>query len=329
MKKNRVVLLIVLVIFIFMLSISAIITNMNYDIKNAISSEIKIFLPIILQTQKTHRVGIEIEGANVVSKIGEYYRGDFEKVSFHWSTVEPLPGFYDWSYTDGKIIPDTDLYITVFGSPPWANGTEFNCKLPLPEYWGKFLDWTFAVIERYDPVYLSLWREPDTSYDGADMFFGCIGEDYAAGLAYGEFFNFIYTAVKDEYPDLQIFAGELLDPQQDFFLGMLDAIVAADGISFHHYPRCNTDYSMDRKIQRLRNQTSLPLYMTEGSLIYDTQSLECDQQQVEYFNYLFSQPDIEFFVWYTLGCNGWENADMIYPCNPPHLKPVYQVYVER
>jgi hypothetical protein len=89
---------------------------------------------------------------------------DVVRVTVDWSQTEPHPGVYDWSRTDllldglhsRRIAP----LVTLYGSPPWANGG-------LPENWAPRTTTSFAafarnVAARYPYVHLwTVWNEPN------------------------------------------------------------------------------------------------------------------------------------------------------------------------
>jgi hypothetical protein len=281
-----------------------------------------IYLPVINISSRS-LIGVENEAVSA-SVLEPYYFGDFVKFSVHWATIEPVSGKYDWSSIDKKAFGNV-RFVSVKGAPRWANGNNPVCSPPLVKYWPDYLKMTNAVIDRYDPLWIEIWNEPDTDYSGAEYFFGCWGYDRQAGVDYANFVNYLYPRIKEQYPDLVIMAGSLMNPYNDFAAGFLDNVGEIDGVSFHVYEWCDKSYLLPSFTKKIKSMTDLPVYLSETSLIYITPSMNCERQQAKYFEYLIDQPKLEFSVWYTLGCNSWQNSDMI-DCSPFRFKPVYLSY---
>lgn len=338
-KKGRVALLIGLGILIFMLSITNIIESNDRALLSA--AEHRIHLPLLLKNyQKPFEFGIEIEDPPL-QNIDQYFLGQMQAVSLQWALIEPLPDYYDWSSVDEILFAGAALYFKVKGSPLWANGTESRCVLPSVEYWSGYVRLIRAAIERYGAEHVivgfDVWNEPDTDYaltGGIDLYLGCLGLDYAAGATYAEFYNYVYSEIKPDYPALRIAAGALLNAEHEFFDGMIDNLGAADLISFHVYEwESASAYRYHVLIDHIRARTDLRLGLSETAVICINTSLICEQAQVEFFNFLIEQVEqgvIEFFIWYTLGCrvHQWRNSDMI-SCDPFYIKPVWFAYADQ
>lgn len=282
----------------------------------------KVFLPFI-ERNKTKLIGVENEIAN--SPAENYYRGNFTKISVQWAYVEEVKGTYNWKKIDAKVLGDVKL-ISVKGSPGWANGNNIVCRPPLKEYWPDYVKLVNAVVERYNPTWIEIWNEPDTTKEldsGTAYYFGCWGDTFQDGEYYTQFVNYVIANIKNK--DTIILAGALMNPTNSFTDGMFNKRINADGISFHVYEWCNKSYVLPYFIKRLQVLTDLPIYLSETSLLYITPSSQCEQDQIDFFLYAINRTDLELVVWYTLGCNMWRNSDMI-ECNPIRLKPIYYIY---
>jgi len=288
-------------------------------------SDNRVYLPVI-QYDPPYLFGVENEDAPG-DTAEQYYRGDFAKISIHWALVEPLPGYYDWSYADDKVF-GSPVMLSLKGAPAWANGSQPVCSPPLPEYLPLMITFLDKAIERYQPFAVEFWNEPEgTAF--APLYLGCFGDDYAAGVQYAELFNQVYAALKPLHPHTIFIAGALLDARLPFAEGMLNTIAHADAVSFHVYEWCNADRLLDTQIERLRSLTDLPLVLSETSLIYLNDSLVCDQAQVEYLRQVRADERLLLASWYSLvrDCHrDWRHSTMVLVCDDVIVKPVWLEY---
>jgi hypothetical protein len=311
---------VVIVIFFIMAALESCAT-----VRSAVVPAHSVYLPIVQNVPFVIKFGVENEdfpGGDAA----QFYRGDFAKISIHWAIVEPLPGYYDWHYSDDKLF-GSPLFLSLKGAPAWANANRLVCRPPMPEYYAAQLAWMRAAIERYQPIAVEYWNEPEAT-PFAPLYLGCYGNTYAAGVQYGQDFNRIYAALKPDYPDLQFIAGGLLDVRNIFAAGMLNTITTADAVSFHLYQWCGQDYILDDFVAHLRTMTDLPLVLSETSLIYINDSLQCQQEQVEWLRYVRNHDGVAWSVWYNLirtSAHDWRHSTMVVDGVE---KPVYGEYLK-
>ena len=279
-----------------------------------------VYLPLVMVPRDLPRVGVEIAYVEY-ARIADIYRGDFAKYSLAQSSVPVVSGIYDWAYYDRTIQNDGDRYLTFRGRTvdPLCKFPDFFTDYPA------WLDWVMVGIDRYHPQYVQFWNEPDTEFDGLAYHFGCIGEDYAAGVLYGQYYNVFYQRVKAQHHDIMVLSGELGWANADFIRGMFSVIEQTDGISFHHYAYCNSNYAANVTgiADMIDGLVDVPLYFSETSAIYEGEvSAECEDYKAEYIDWAMGQSRFEIVVLFTLNNNGWMNSWL-------EGNPAYYVYAER
>ena len=285
-------------------------------------SENRLYLPIISNEHRDQLVGVENEGA-AWSSLAPFYRGDFVKVSVQSVWLEQA----GWAYFDRKIEGfDGLLWLTIKGTfPTWITPA---CA-PVPEqFWPGWIDFAAGAIDHAGSErvrYVEIMNEPDTSNSYYWKYLGCWGEDYAAGVYYGRFVAAVYPPLKALYPEISFVAGALIDPRKDFARGFYDTVGNIDFTSYHVYEYCHAAPVYESRRDAARSRSAAPALLSETSLIYPVQSAECDQQQADYMRRLLDS-DEPLFVWYTLGCNAWENSDLT---QAGVAKPAWLVYDER
>lgn len=275
-------------------------------------SENRLYLPII--ANETHAViyGVENE-AQDWQDYAAMYPGFLLKVSAHMARENPMPSVYNWLTLDRKTNGHTGrLFVSLRGSSSWVNGGQEVCKLPLPVFYLQYLAYVDALIWRYQPDYVEIWNEPDTDYTGAPMYFGCIGEDYQSGVEYAVFAEMVAGHIRARHPEVVILSGALMNVTGEFARGFLEHERGADGISFHYYAYCGTDYrQVDAMAAHLASSTENPVYLSETAMIYDVDTPECEQEQADYAAYLLTVDSIEMATWYNGTRNGWRNSDLV------------------
>jgi len=338
-KGRRYLLLIIIFSFLILLfSITTIIINKDgvRFVLPSVSELHTIYIPVLLKSdQQSPYEKKPIRGVEVYSRpfseYAENYNGLILKYTIHFTDIIPEPLTQpNWTKPDGIFQNDDRRYGGFQGSPSWMNGNQPTCKLPLPEFWNLWAAIAKEAVSRYDLDYMSVWVEPDVYYIGAEYYFGCIGSDYASGVEYAEFYNFVYSAIKSEYPDLQILAGELADPSQAFFLGFLDTVHEFDGISFHGYTYCSeySYFDISNKIESIKSltqdkpvwlsETSVITSLNENSICYEN-SPAVEQLQVEHYKIVEQDNRLDGFLWFTLNDSGWRYSSMM---RRDRLKPV-------
>lgn len=270
-----------------------------------------VYLPVMISNQ--HQ---PIFGVTVINKSwddwGQYYKGDILKAPIDVFRVKPSPAVAaNFSAQDVWFKNSDARYLIIKTAPGWMNGGQPVCKLPLPAYWSSWVAVANEAIARFDADYVSIWNEPDTSFAGLPEHFGCIGEDYANGAEYAEFFNFTYAAIKKEHPEVTILAGELMNVNTPFARGMLETVIATEGLAFHHYAWCNLPSSLSADIELADSLTELPLWLSETSLICAYNDAIVEFQQLNYYTEVRNRPELEGAIWFTLNDTGWLYSGML------------------
>ena len=125
---------------------------------------------------------------------------------------------------------------------------------------------------------------------------------------------------------MTVLVGALMQTDTEFAAGMLSVISDVDGISFHAHHYCGVPfYWTQYKLDMLRSQTDLPLYLTETALIYDVDSEACEAEQADFARYLRTLDGLRVGIWYTCCSNGWRHSDLI---RRGVLKPAYFAWAE-
>lgn len=270
-----------------------------------------VYLPILI-SNPYH----PIFGTAVINKSwddwGQYYKGDILKVPIDVFRVKPSPAVAANFSIQDEWLKNRDIrYLIIKTAPEWMNGGQPVCKLPVPEYWDEWVAVALEAIARYDVDYVSIWNEPDTTFAGLSEHFGCLGEDYESGVMYAEFFNFIYEAIKREYHQVNILAGELMNVNTPFARGMLETVIAAEGLAFHHYAWCNLPSSLSADIELADSLTELPLWLSETSLICAYNDAIVEFQQLNYYMEVRNRPELDGAIWFTLNDTGWLYSGML------------------
>jgi hypothetical protein len=189
------------------------------------------------------------------------------------------------------------------------------------------------------PSFIELFNEPNIGRDAAKKFeayFGAWmldGEDpRIGGIRYREMLAYVYPRLKSLVPNMKIHAGALMDNafRDGFLVGMFpkgDRRKLADAISFHYYLSLGTPFeSIKTKVNKIRSRTSLPIILSETSVLDENDSIELQTRQDEWLKYLIknrSNLGIDKILWYTAFNNGWWNSDMIMSSKP---KLVYTTF---
>lgn len=282
----------------------------------------QIYLPLVHNSSVL--VGVEIAYVDW-DRIGHLYQGDIAKYSLAKSSVPINSLIYDWSFYDRTIKNEGSRYLTF-------RGRDISPLCKFPDYHTTFLNewlpWALAGIERYYPetgtLYVQFWNEPDTDFEKLDYHFGCIGEDYAAGALYATYYNQFYATVRSQFPNVVILSGELGWPNPNFISGMVDYIIKTDGIAFHYYAYCNSNYqtNVTNITSMIQSLTNKRLYLTETSAIYDGEpNPDCEEYKARYVDWITHQYQYEMVILFTLNRNGWMNSWL-------EGNPAYDVYVE-
>jgi cellulase (glycosyl hydrolase family 5) len=156
------------------------------------------------------------------------------RISFDWSSMEPEPGRYDWSFWDEFVRVAADEYGIqlipfVCGTPRWAStGTGDDFRQYPPKNNAQFAGFMRQIVDRYKSRIHSweIWNEPDN----LNYWRGSVGQ-YAALLQAGS------RAVHEADPRSKVVMGGLA--WNLTFLGAVltntEAIRDVDVINLHNY----------------------------------------------------------------------------------------------
>jgi hypothetical protein len=255
--------------------------------------------------------GVENEGADWLGYEG-MYPGMLLKVSVHQARENWIQGVYNWEGLDRRTSGHSGmLLVSLRGSASWANGGQAVCKLPLPIFYPQYLAYVGAVIEHSGADMIEVWNEPDTEYEGAAMYYGCVGESYAAGVGYAIFANMVSDFIHLRYPGVTVLVGALMNPYDKFTRGFLSLPVHADWVSVHYYANCGVPSGLAGVIQKVDSLTEKPIGLSETSLIYDEDSPECEAEQGQYAKDVRAMSGVKIAVWYGGSYNGWRHSDLV------------------
>jgi len=246
---------------------------------------------------------------------------DTVKTTLDWYKVEKSPGVYDWREYDKKMIElvNHPIILTIRNAPEfyrrWSN---YICSPPKPEYYVHYANFVQKVINRYNPVAIELWNEPDVPRVSPNIwYFGCWKE--LGGNEYGRFVRIVYTRLK--YNGI-VFAGAFMMDSSEQEVFAKNAIMTVgnkiDGWSFHAYPwysRSNLDFQrFERKASFLRKFTHKKLYLSETSLLCKREWIICDDKferaKADYFNYVYNRNAVSYWTWFEMK-NTWRNCSLI------------------
>lgn len=306
MKRLIYILIIILIGFFILFSIKT-------DQRGLLTKTYYTYLPITVN-KITPLVGVNVIH-QTFADFGEFYRGDVLKTNVNIAKVLTYPNNINLEFQTNLLQNDDMRFIVFLNSPSWMNGGQAVCKLPLEEYYDLWLEVVFKSIRELKPQYISLWNEPDTSYEGLAEHFGCLGEDYESGVEYAKFYNYMYKRIKTEFPQVKILAGELMYGKTDFLIGFLEQVVEFDGLAYHHYLYCNIENKYEPKLE-LQELTDKPLYLTETSLLCSYTNILIEIQQSNYFDEIIKDYELEMVLWFTLNDSGWRYSSMFLKNTP-------------
>lgn len=150
-----------------------------------------------------------------------------------------------------------------------------------------------------------LWNEADAPLFGSSYFLGGGWENNPRGYA-----AFLST-VLSQNPKLTILSSGLAEVGR-WIETVLSTSIKPSGISFHSYnymPDTSTT-RLNTKMSFLKSRTSIPLYLTETSVLSDVDN---DKEKAQYLTNLYSfavQQKLRSAIWYTAGGNDWRNSDL-------------------
>jgi len=223
--------------------------------------------------------------------------------------------------------------ITLFGNNPFIVGMR-GCPVeyrlwedkvgspPREDCYQHFTDHACNLVDTYNIPILEICNEPNvenTLPNPEQYWFGAWvenGDYYGAGRRYGDLLSACYPSLHAK--GVKVLGGALNGEATSipFLQGMLET-GKCDYVSFHCYTYQGTDFVQEatEKINRIRNFTDKPLFITEVALIspeglvYDTEVFRA--LQVEFFIWLKKYLKVLGipFLWYSSD-NTWRNCGL-------------------
>jgi hypothetical protein len=178
---------------------------------------------------------------------------------------------------------------------------------------------------------------------------------YDAGSYYAQVLNSVAPSVKKEIPSIKFVAGAAASANSGFLSSIIDhALNNIDVVSYHQYVKttnttCDIPFLIsvqEQSFHFVRNYLdshggiSKPILISEGALRYAAAKLTVTPSETQTPAPSFYDCQARFastllawtqdkaetekllgFIWYTVGVNGWEETDLLYPNKTP--KPVY------
>lgn len=276
-----------------------------------------LYIPIVKVPEPLfpEHFGVQIEG-----KVSDYMQfvvpNRLYQWPIRWDIFENDKILYDANHL--SLIEHNQI-ITIKGCPKrYRLWPEFVGSPPHYRYYPKLAEFIQAVINRYKPVAIELYNEPDCRVKDAfaPEFFGAwVGNDetfFQGGMRYGEMCNEVGQMVKGT----KILVGALMMNEftHDFLHGMVETEFeeSAQALSFHCYIRTKSGFEkMSNITEQFRMITTLPFVCTETSLLGNGSSTH-EKLKADYMIYLknnFGYLGVESLNWYAFN-SGWENADL-------------------
>jgi hypothetical protein len=263
------------------------------------------------------------------------------KLRASWAESETPDGSYHWEALDEQIgaVRGQALLLQVFGTPaayriiPGA-----ICSPPQAVYLPRLVNFTLAMVKRYQPLAVEVWNEPETSAGvaqraGVDGLLGGFGTEMAA--YYGRVVRAIGQRFLDKRLSCWLLAGGLgLMDETARFWRIARPVCAGhyDAVSYHSYSSYPTmDFELPgRKASWLRAVPGAErdkLWVTETALTAHEDTETFRVIQAEYLNYIEARREIwkiKTLVWYPLANNGWMCTDLVRKGEPTPAWERYQ-----
>lgn len=265
-----------------------------------------IYLPLIHQPQI--RLGVQLEQLDIrfVTPGGVIY------YALRWHDIERTRGVYAWP--DLSALAGYRLVLDFKTTPGWAVEFEHKlCSAPLPLYYDDFARFVVAAVDRYRPVVVSIWNEPDAIEEMVAFpeLYGCVDNPNV----YADLVIAAYDALRASGSQIPLSGGEfMLDAFPSAYVETVlsRTIGKMDILSFHYYAWSLDDVAgLQERIDYLRGLTDLPLWLSETAMICETGcGDEFERAQEEYLQAVYALP-LDYILWYTGGPNGWRNSDLV------------------
>jgi hypothetical protein len=304
------------------------------------------YLPLVQYDEKPNVIGVQLEG-DIAANLPFLVPKSAAMVHLRWYECETAIRQYSFpqAFIDGYEQLGEDRYtlVQLKNAPEWMRiYPDVICSAIYPGFYKEASNFVRQVIERFHPHAVELWNEPNVDpnllADGHDYYYGGwgrIGDQYNAGLAYGEFLDCIYSDLKPDYPEVRFLAGALsMGGDVDEFIDGFTARGEYDGITFHSYPYYGGEpYNViERDAQRIqRFDSHTPWGVTETSLLWWGDGAVTDEfllAQAEYFTdalEMAKSSALTWFLWYCAN-NTWKHCGL---AENGKKKPVWYTYSER
>ena len=289
------------------------------------------YFPIILN-ERIPILGVQIDGAIYGNTTSYLVPNRVYQSPARWTEIEAERGVYvftDWLDKNVAYFGDNYIIIGTKTTPIWARVWEKQGSPPKEEYYLSYAKFLVAICERYDIWGIEVYNEPDVEKDLVDdatqYWFGAWVEGtdyYGAGVRYGQMMSVVYPFVKDKC-NVKLISGALIGEETslEFLRGMLDGGLQTDYISYHKYIYNRDQFSKIYEFEKkIKNITSIPIIVTETSVLSNLGGDEHQQIKADYIDYLketLSGSDISLVEIYSWN-NGWRNSELL-PNNIPSL----------
>jgi hypothetical protein len=278
-----------------------------------------VYLPLVARDVLDPCIGAQIEGA--VASVQQWVvPGRGYQLSISWKDFPARSDVYD---DNARRLQGCPLMLTVKCVPPACRlWPEWVSSPPAISAYPALVDFCKLLIDRYHPARLELFNEPNVysreAEDYQELFGAWIGPGEAphiAGARYGAMLQTVYWPVKAYDPTVMIVAGALM--RNEHALSFLDGMrgAPADCVSCHFYMRLESaDFrKLGDYLAELRVHTSLPLAISETSILDEEDTPALEQRQYDWLLYLSevrAQLGLRFVNWYTLAGNDWLCSDL-------------------
>jgi len=297
--------------------------------------EFRNFLPLILKPKRTKLIGANIT-SYPASTVEQYVNSGYIRVFLDWNYAEKTMGVYDFSYYLSHVTKNNPVVISIRNSPSWASQSEWTCAPPLKPYWDNFIELAVKAVKATpNAIAVELWNEPNVSQDlvAKDwIHYGCWGNNYIDGAAYGRFVNYVAPRIKNRV-NVKIIAGAFMtNARQEnypFLDGFFKSVIKdnIDILSYHFYAYEIGDFADVLYFSDiLRGKFNKQIWLTETAFLCVS---NCEDQQAAFMYHLLRILDGGYLgqiFWHELPPNSWGDCALIKPYGPSEA---YYIYAEK
>lgn len=289
-----------------------------------------VHLPLIVKSEDKYPILGTCVQEKIENAVPYLIPNSLIHLDVDWNVCEPIRGEYSFDRLIERMtyLRNYNVTITVKNSPEWARSylyPDIPACSPRPEFYQDYAELCIKAAQICNTNRIHIWNEPDAP--GYEHYFGGFYNGkypYFGGDVYGDFLRYVIDYLDDYWVGYEIIGGALTgDPysaeKQGFLNGLLLSGVLPHYLSFHCY-RIGDDFDyLDAMVNYLKSTmfshgVSLPLWMSEFSVLADTPSELQEQYQAEFAEYVIANAerlDIKFAEWYSLFGSGWMNADLV------------------